>query len=147
MAELVRLRAGTGEATIAPADGANAIGCRIRGRELLEPPPSLEELAARPVGWGCPLLFPFPGQLEAGMIELIGRRVRVDANSASTRHAHGFAPRRPWRLVERSNDACACRLEGGGGDDYPWRFRVTARFRVTPAMLAIGVIVENLDGG
>ncbi|HEY3110180.1 MAG TPA: hypothetical protein VGL23_15565, partial [Chloroflexota bacterium] len=55
------------------------------------------------------------------------------------------ASSRPWRLLERRPDACACRLEGGGGDDYPWRFRLTARWRVSPGLLGLGLVVENLD--
>lgn len=145
MAELITLRAGGAEAVVSPAHGANCLSFRVGGRELLEAPPSLDDLVARPNGYGCPILFPFPGQLEAGEIELLGRRVRLDANGPTGRHGHGFASRRPWRLLDRSEDACGCRLEGGGGDDYPWRFRLTARWRVTPEMLSLGLIVENLD--
>jgi aldose 1-epimerase len=145
--ELVTLRAGAAEATIAPSVGATCISFKVGGRDVLEPPPSLDALMARPNGYGCPILFPFPGQLEPGRYELLGRGVQVDANGPTGRHGHGFASRRPWRLLDRSDDACGCRLEGGGGDEFPWRFRLTARWRVTAGLLSLGVILENLDDG
>jgi aldose 1-epimerase len=144
--ELISLRAGDAEAVVAPALGATCLSFRVGGRDLLEPPPDTAALTARPNGYGCPILFPFPGQLEPARLHLLGRAVEVAANSPGGRHGHGFASARPWRLVERSADACACQLEGGGGDDYPWRFRLTARWRVSPAALGLGLIVENLDG-
>jgi aldose 1-epimerase len=145
MPDLISLRAGDAEATLAPAIGACCLAFRVGGRDLLEAPPSLESMAARPNGYGCPILFPFPGQLEPGRLRLLGRDVQIVANAPSGRHGHGFASARPWRVVERSSDACACRLEGGGGDDYPWRFRLTARWRVTPGRLGLGLVVENRD--
>jgi aldose 1-epimerase len=145
--ELIALRAGDSEAAVVPSVGANCCSFRVGGRELIEGPPSLEALVARPVGYGCPILFPFPGQLEAGPRRLLGREVLIAANSPSGRHGHGFASGRPWRVVERGADWCACQLEGGGGDEYPWRFRLTARWRVSPGLLGVGVVLENLDDG
>jgi galactose mutarotase-like enzyme len=145
MADLISLRAGDTEATVVPSVGANCSAFRVGGQDLLEAPPSLAALTARPTGYGCPILFPFPGQLEPGTLRLLGRDVLVTANSPSGRHGHGFASARPWRVVERGADACACQLDGGGGDEYPWRYRVTARWRVSPGMLGVGLVVENLD--
>jgi len=143
--ELISLRAGDAEAIVAPGLGANCLALRVGGRDLLEAPPSPDALAARPNGYGCPILFPFPGQLEPGRLRLLGREVEVVANAPTGRHGHGFASSRPWRVLERGPDACACRLEGGGGDDYPWRFRLTARWRISPGLLGLGLVVENLD--
>jgi aldose 1-epimerase len=147
MPELIALRAGEAEASVVPSVGANCVSCRVGGRDLLEAPPSLEALVARPTGYGCPILFPFPGQLEAGPRRLLGRDVLIAATSPSGRHGHGFASARPWRVVERGADLCACQLDGGGGDEYPWRFRVTARWRLSPELLGVGLVVENLDDG
>jgi aldose 1-epimerase len=143
--ELISLRAGDAEATVAPALGASCLDFRVGRREILERPPAPEALAERPNGYGCPILFPFPGQLEPGRLRLLGREIQVVANSPSGRHRHGFASARPWRVVERGSDSCACRLEGGGGDDYPWRFRLTARWRVSAGLVGLGLVVENLD--
>ncbi|HEV8637432.1 MAG TPA: aldose 1-epimerase [Chloroflexota bacterium] len=145
MPDLISLRAGDSEATVVPSVGANCSSFRVGGRDLLEAPPSLEALAARPTGYGCPILFPFPGQLEPGPRRLLGRDVLITANAPSGRHGHGFASARPWRVVERGADWCACQLEGGGGDEYPWRFRITARWRVSPGSLGLGLVVENVD--
>jgi len=78
MADVISLRAGDAEATVAPSIGANCCSFRIGGRDLLEAPPSLDALAARPNGYGCPILFPFPGQLEPGRRRLLGRDVSVE---------------------------------------------------------------------
>lgn len=146
MMDVISLRAGDTEATVVPSVGANCASFRVGGVDLLEAPPSLEALTARPTGYGCPILFPFPGQLEPGTLRLLGRDVLATANSPSGRHGHGFASARPWRVVERGAESCACQLEGGGGDEYPWRYRVTARWRVSPGLLGVGLVVENLDG-
>ena len=147
MTDPISLRAGDTEATVVPSVGATCASFRVGGRDLLEAPPSPGALASRPTGYGCPLLFPFPGQLEPATLRLFGRDVLVTANSPSGRHGHGFASARPWRVVERDAESCACQLDGGGGDEYPWRFRVTARWRVSPGLLGVGVVVENLDRG
>jgi aldose 1-epimerase len=145
MPEVIALRAGDAEASIVPGIGANCTSFRVAGHELLEPPTSLDDLAAHPNGYGCPILFPFPGQLVPGTYRLLDRDVQIVANSGSGRHGHGFASARPWRVLDRTGDSCTCRLEGGGGDEYPWRFRLTARWRVTPGLLGVGIVVENLD--
>jgi aldose 1-epimerase len=147
VAETIRLAAGGAEAEIAPAFGANCLSARVAGRDLIEPPPSLDALAAAPNGYGCPILFPFPGQLEPGVLRLLGRDVRIDPNSPSGRHGHGFASRRPWRVLDRAADSATCQLEGRGDEFYPWWFRLTARWRVSAAGVAVGVSVENLDDG
>jgi aldose 1-epimerase len=141
----VRLTAGDAEAVVAPAFGANCLSARVGGRELLEPPPSLDALAAAPVGFGCPILFPFPGQLEPGTLNLLDRDVRIEPNSPTGRHGHGFASRRPWRILDRGADWVTCQLEGRGDDFYPWWFRLTARWRLTHKAVAVGLTVENLD--
>lgn len=145
MPDLLTLRAGDTEATIAPAVGANCFRLTVAGRDLVEPPPTFDDLVARPTGYGCPILFPFPGQLLPGRLTLLGRDVQIEANGPNGRHGHGFAPRRPWRILERAPETCACQLQGGGDDEYPWRYRLTARFRIAPGLLGIGLVLENLD--
>src|SRR5204862_326554 len=46
--DLISLRAGDAEATVAPAVGANCLAFRVGGRDLLEGPPALEARAAPP---------------------------------------------------------------------------------------------------
>jgi aldose 1-epimerase len=145
MTDVISLRAGDTEATIVPSVGANCSSFRVAGTDLFEAPPSLAALVARPTAYGCPILFPFPGQLEPATLRLLGRDVLVTANSPSGRHGHGFASARPWLVVERGSDWCVCQLEGGGGDEYPWRYRLTARWHVSPGLLGVGLVVENLD--
>lgn len=147
MAETIRLAAGGVEAEIAPAFGANCLLARADGRELIEPPPALDALAAAPNGYGCPILFPFPGQLEPGVLRLLGRDVRIEPNSPSGRHGHGFASRCPWRVLDHGADSVTCQLEGRGDEFYPWWFRITARWRVSAEGIAVGLTVENLDDG
>jgi len=143
--DTIKLTAGGAEAEVAPAFGANCLSARVGGRELLEAPPSLDALAAAPNGYGCPILFPFPGQLEPGVLRLLGRDVRIQPNSPSGRHGHGFASRRPWRVLDRGADSVTCQLEGRGDEFYPWWFRLTARWRVSAETVAVGLTVENLD--
>lgn len=70
----------------------------------------------RPTRSGIPVLFPFPNRIRDGKFRWQGQEYSLPLNDSTAKNAaHGFACRRPWRVV------------GQGADDHSaW---VTGEFR------------------
>jgi aldose 1-epimerase len=136
---LVALRAGSAGALVAPGVGANCVAFTVGGRDVLERPSSPDELMASPARAGCPILFPFPGRLPGGRYRFDGREFALPLNSLDGgAHAHGFTPRRAWRLERRTAAMCACAFDEScltpeEKDGYPWAFVLQVRWSVQAA--------------
>jgi aldose 1-epimerase len=52
------------------------------------------------------VLFPFPNRIRDGRFTWDGREYRLPPNDPAMKNAiHGFACRRPWRVVDQGADA------------------------------------------
>lgn len=72
----------------------------------------------RPTRSGIPILFPYPNRLRGGSFEWRGKTYQTPLTDASGKHSiHGFACRRPWRV-----------LDSGAAADHAW---LTAEFRAS----------------
>lgn len=148
-ADAIALRAGDTEATIAPDAGANCLALRVGERDVIERVPTPDAALAEPTHWGCPILFPFPGQLVGGRYRVAGQEYHLPLNSPDGhKHSHGFAPRRPWRVAHRDAASCVCVFDRAGlapeeAAAYRWPFRLTVRWSVQPGLLRADVRVEN----
>lgn len=147
---LVSLQAGDSRALVAPGVGANCTAFTVAGREILERPQSADELLRTPARAGCPILFPFPGRLPEGRYRFEGREFVLPLNApGGGAHAHGFTPRRPWRLVERTATTCTCAfdercLTAEERAGYPWAFLLEVCWGVrAEGVLRADVRLEN----
>lgn len=147
---VVALAAGGTRALVAPGVGANCVAFAVAGREVLERPSSADELLAGPARAGCPILFPFPGRLPGGRHRFDGRELTLPLNAPEGgAHAHGFTPRRPWRLVARTATTCTCAFDEScltpeERAGYPWPFRLQVRWGVRAGgVLRADVQLEN----
>ena len=109
----------------------------------------------RPTRSGVPILFPFPNRIRDGRFAWEGKAYQLPTNDPSGKNAiHGFACRRPWRVVAQGIDASSAWVTGefqasrDGADclalwptDYV--LRVTAR--LASGALRIEAEVENPD--
>ncbi len=67
----------------------------------------------RPTRSGIPILFPFPNRIRAGRFRWEGKDYQLPLNDSVKQNAiHGFACRRPWRVVGQGADANAAWLTG-----------------------------------
>lgn len=143
---------GDARALVSPGVGANCVAFAVAGRDVLERPASADQLLEGPARAGCPILFPFPGRLPGGRYRFDGREFVLPRNLPEVdAHAHGFTPRRPWRLVARTPATCTCVfdeacLTAEERAGYPWMFRLRVRWGVkAPGVLRADVRLENRD--
>jgi aldose 1-epimerase len=101
--------AGGGCAEICPALGFNCYRWQVRSGEetaeiLYADPNFFRE--GRPTRSGIPILFPFPNRIRGGRFTWDGKEYQLPANDPARQNAiHGFACRRPWRVVDQSAGA------------------------------------------
>jgi aldose 1-epimerase len=96
----------------------------------------------RPTRSGIPILFPFPNRIRDGRYSWQGKEYQLPQNDPAARNAiHGFACRKPWRVVDQGADAASAWVTGEfqGSVDAPeslplwpadYRLRVTIRLAV-----------------
>ena len=108
---------GPATAEVWPFMGFNCVRWQIDGRDLIFAMPDWEQNPV-PTRSGNPVLFPFPNRLANGQLSFGGKTYQLPLTEATKTHSiHGFAPRRPWRVL-------------GSGVTKDTAF-VTARFRMS----------------
>jgi aldose 1-epimerase len=110
---------------------------------------------SKPTRSGIPILFPFPNRIRAGRFRWHGKDYQLPLNDSSGANAiHGFACRKPWRMVDQGADADAAWVTGEfwGSKDAPeardlwpadYRLRLTCR--LADDRLRVEAVVENPD--
>jgi aldose 1-epimerase len=104
---------------------------------------------------GIPILFPFPNRIRAGRFTWDGREYQLPLNDGPRETSiHGFACRRPWRVVGQGADGATAWVVGEfhGATDAPdcrdlwpadYRLRVT--YRLAAGRLRVEAEVHNTD--
>jgi aldose 1-epimerase len=142
-------------AQVCPILGFNCFRWSVGGQERLYADPQFLS-GSPPTRSGIPILFPFPNRIRGGMFTWEGRTYQLPINDPAKRNAiHGFAVRRPWRVVDHGADASSAWITGEfhGSVDAPdcvalwpsdYRIRVTQR--LTATSLRTEAIVDNPGG-
>jgi aldose 1-epimerase len=149
---------GQARAEVWPANGFNCYRWQVAHagvtQDLLYADPQFFQ-GAKPTRSGIPILFPFPNRIRDGRFTWAGRTYELPLNDPGGKNAiHGFACRRPWRVVSRGADAASAWVTGEfvGSRDAPealslwpadYLLRVT--FRLEARALRITAQVENPD--
>lgn len=128
MSDDVTLKAGGASARIERC-GAQLRSLVLDGRELLWP--------GRPDGWkdSAPLLFPVVGRLWPDELRHAGR--------AYAHPMHGLARRADFEVEHRSDDRVRMTWAQGGGEAFPWAFRLEQEFRLEADRLVLIITVTN----
>ena len=105
-----------GRAEVWPALGFNCFRWQVvrdgRTLDLLYADPALFG-DGRPTRSGVPILFPFPNRIRDGRFAWDGKEYRLPTNDPAGKNAiHGFACRRPWRVVDQGADASSAWVTG-----------------------------------
>jgi aldose 1-epimerase len=149
---------GSARAEIWPAGGFNCHRWQVTlngtPRELLYSDPQFFH-GAKPTRSGIPILFPFPNRIRDGRFSWAGKEYRLPLNDPSGKNAiHGFACRRPWRVVEHGADESAAWVTGefqGGRDAaeardlWPADYLARITYRLEAHALRIVAQVQNPD--
>ncbi len=122
--------------------------------ELLYADPNFHN-GSSPTRTGIPILFPFPNRIRDGLFSWDGNDYQLTPNDPSGKNAiHGFACRRPWRLLEigASVDSCWVTGEFHGCKDaadckelWPTDYRIRVTYRLASNRLILEAKVDNPD--
>jgi aldose 1-epimerase len=149
---------GKARAFVAPAKGFNCYCWQVehddKKLDLLYADPQFFQ-GAKPTRSGIPILFPFPNRIRAGRFIWAGHEFRLPLNDSTMTNAiHGFACRRPWRVVEEGSDAGAAWVTGEfrGSIDapdctafWPADYLIRITVRLEKHLLRIAAVVRNPD--
>lgn len=110
--------------------------------------PGFEAGGHRPSGSGIPILFPFPGRIQAGRFAWQGREFQLPDNDGRGNAIHGFVHDRPWRVIEQSEQQVTGQFQASIDDpsllqQWPSDFRITATYRVIGSELQARYLIEN----
>jgi aldose 1-epimerase len=145
-------------AMVCPALGFNCFRWRSgrngAGAELLFATPTFLD-GDRPTRSGVPVLFPFPNRIRDGRFTWEGKEYQLPLNDPAGKNAiHGFACRRPWRVLDHGADADGAWLIGEfhcSADDpesrplWPADHRIRLTCRLLPGDLQLEATVDNPD--
>lgn len=152
---LVRLTDPDGGAAawIAPGYGANCVAFMVRAADgwadlLHNDGP--QALAERPSGYGCPVLFPFPGHMRDFRYQWCGETLAIPRRgSTAPSFTHGFAHTHAWRVTERAPDrmtaifATPDDLAPDQRAGYPFSVRLTQTVALAGNVLRITLHATN----
>jgi aldose 1-epimerase len=135
-----------------PALGFNAYRWLVEGEDLLYCDPKFfDEIKPTRSGW--PILFPFPNRIRAGHFTWAGKDYELPLNDPTSKNAiHGFAARRPWRVVDEGvgdTDAWltaefqASRDAADAFDLWPADYRLQITYRLGNGWLRVEATAEN----
>jgi aldose 1-epimerase len=118
---------------------------------LLDPPPKLESVIQEPMGWGCPILFPFPSRIRGGEFVFGGKTYTFSESFMDGHHIHGLVYGRPWKIVrcEAGPTGAGAALQLRSKDfpeirqQYPFPFEIQIEYVLNPAALWIALEVRN----
>ena len=147
---------GKAVAEIVPALGTNCYSFRVLSGEtwlhLIDEPPDLATLEARPTAYGNPILFPFPNRIREGRWEFEGERYQFDRSPDSPTTIHGLLLNQPYQVESHRADetgaTLVCSLESEDFPEvarqFPFPFRIEITYTLHDAALAMGIAIKNI---
>jgi aldose 1-epimerase len=135
--EPITLRADGAGLTLAPS-----IGGAVTRYWLERDGATWEWLRPAPVMAAYPLV-PYSNRIREGRFAFRGRAVALPLNRPPERHAiHGHGWQARWRAIEAG--PTEARLEyRHATDDWPWAYRATQRFTLSPTSLTVAITLTN----
>jgi aldose 1-epimerase len=146
-----------GRAEVWPALGFNCYRWQAvkdgRPLELLYSDPALFA-DGRPTRSGIPILFPFPNRIRGGKFSWAGKEYQLPLNSNNVNAIHGFACRKPWRVVDQGANASGAWLTGEFHGDrdavdcrtlWPTDYRIRVTYLLGAGVLKLEAEVSNPD--
>jgi aldose 1-epimerase len=136
-------------ALVLPQAGFNCSRFAVGSVEFLAPPADPSALSKGGVGFGWPILFPFPNRIANSEFTFNGKKYRVKEGKG---HAiHGFVHNQPWRVTARGADNGAW-VTGVTDTEsnpvlkerWPWPCRLTVTYRLAGQSLTMTAVAENL---
>jgi len=116
--------------------------------EVLYSHPEFTSGNQRPSGSGIPILLPFPGRIRGMTFTWEGKDFELEPGDAFGNAIHGFAMRRPWRVIEQAANRVVGQFQAWRDDPslkarWPADFRITATYALSQNRLAGTYCIEN----
>lgn len=145
------------EAAIAPGLGANCVAWAITHNgqrlEILETPPTADDLRSRRFRAGIPVLWPFPGRVREAQYSFAGHTHHLPrTDKGGIHHIHGLVVAAPWRVAGSGpgEEGAQVTFTVGPADldeamreGYPFDFALNLQFTLSGTRLTIDLQVEN----
>jgi len=130
--------------SLLPDLGGSILSFTLDGQDILFPAASA--LPANPLLTSGFPLFPFSGRIRDGRFVWNGRTVALDNNFPPEPHAiHGQSWLGAWRVDALSDSSASLSFDYRPGD-WPWAYRATQAFDLTPEGLVLNLSLENQSG-
>ena len=145
--EPITLRADGAGLVLAPAAGGAVARYWLERdgatREWLRPMPAEAVLDSDPYRSAAFPLVPYSNRIRAGRFAFRGRAVALPLNRPPERHAiHGHGWQAAWRTVHAG--PAEARLEyRHAASAWPWAYRATQHFTLTPTSLTVRLTLAN----
>lgn len=146
--DVLVLRKGAACARLAPALGGRVTACHLQGADgrvqsvLQAYPETHTDLDAWAKGGLYPLV-PYSGRVRDARLQHEGQVWPLQAYPGSRHTLHGIAHRRPWALVERSEDRAVIACEHRPDDHWPWPFTATMTLVLSADALSVDLRLCN----
>jgi aldose 1-epimerase len=138
--EEVRFADGAVEAVVLPEAGARLHRLRAFGTDLLRTPDDPATHLHDPFFWGAYVMAPWCNRILAGRSEIGGQTLDLQPNFPDGSAIHGQVSQVPWALESDGTLSVS-----GGGDGWPWTYRVTQRVAIEPSQLVVELALTNLS--
>lgn len=126
--EAVALDSDAIEVSVLPQYGARLHSLRVDGHDLLRTPSDPRRYAEEPFFWGAFVMAPWCNRLTAEPTPFGGRSVDLRANFRDGSAIHGQVYERAWSVHGEGDFSVS-----GGGDGWPWMYRVGLRLLMPAA--------------
>lgn len=135
-------------AQVLVSQGFNCFSWKAGPGELLYAPDGFDTGEGRASSGGCPLLFPFPGRIQAGQFEFQGKTYHPPAGDGIGNALHGYVFNRPWRLVDQQATSVTGEFQGTVDapetlDYWPADYKITVTYRLEATRLVCDVVYQN----
>jgi aldose 1-epimerase len=142
---LVELRVASDEVEVVvlPEVGARLHRVRAFGHDLLHAPADPADHRRDPFSGGGFVMAPWCNRIDAGPVEVGGRRIDLASNFPDGTVIHGQVYDRPWTLGADN----VLRVQGGGAGSggWPWDYEVTLRVTVDGTAIHVDQGLTNLS--
>ncbi len=142
-------------AEIVPALGNNCYVFKVKAGDewldIIDAPPHLATLQARPTAYGNPILFPFPNRIREGRWTFEGKTYQFDKSRDAPTTIHGLLLNRPYRIEHHGADengaTLVCSLNSLDfpdiGRQYPFPFEIKIVYTLKDSILTMTVAIKN----
>ena len=148
--QTVELRHGTALAVVCPEVGGSLLRFAWETPsgmlDWLRPLPPGAEQAGDPLALAGFPLAPYSNRIREGRFSFAGREIILPANWSQPHTIHGHGWQAPWQVEARGDDNLLLAYDHPA-DAWPFGYRATQRFRLTPEALDITLTLTNTGSG